>query len=447
MDRRDLPGRRAIVTKQPYPWGWATTIIRPRSLKPARSHRHSVCIDSAPLTPERYWLALVLFHLVVLAASWRLVKRWADPLRCRPSTRSWLVTLVRDVGGLAIFTYGVSLVAPFLANYDHPKRLHIGEISGRFMGQALFGEAILLSIALALLHRRAAQRSRAGALGAVALALCAIYAEAYRLEPHRLQVRRHLVERPDDPDDAPAIRILHITDIQTPAIGVYEEAALRTGLSYRPDLIVLTGDYVQDALGRSTEERAARDLRELVARLPLQAPLGVFATEGDVGPPCLEVFARTPVRCLTDESAVVTLPGRRSLKITGLSRGRGRERDPVLLGALIARGGPADYSIVMSHSPDFVAALRQRVDLALAGHTHGGQFVLPFLGPIVTASRLPRRYAADLHYYKGTPLHVSRGVGMERGFSPPVRFLCPPEICLVDMRIPARPTEMANANR
>jgi len=78
-----------------------------------------------------------------------------------------------------------------------------------------------------------------------------------------------------------------------------------------------------------------------------------------------------------------------------------------------------------------------KVDLVLAGHTHGGQVVLPFVGPLTTASRLPHLYAGGLHDYGGTPLHVSRGVGMERSFAPPVRFLCPPEICVLDVRWPA----------
>ena len=64
-----------------------------------------------------------------------------------------------------------------------------------------------------------------------------------------------------------------------------------------------------------------------------------------------------------------------------------------------------------------------------------GNFVLPFLGPVVTASRLPRLFAGGLHDFRGTPLHVSRGVGMERAFAPPVRFLCPPEICVLDLRM------------
>ena len=60
-----------------------------------------------------------------------------------------------------------------------------------------------------------------------------------------------------------------------------------------------------------------------------------------------------------------------------------------------------------------------RVDLALAGHTHGGQVALPFFGPPYTSSPLPRKYAGGLHDYQGTLLHVSRGVGMERGPAPP----------------------------
>jgi predicted MPP superfamily phosphohydrolase len=389
-----------------------------------------------PVTPERYAVSLVLFHAAVLAASWYLAARWSDPVRCRISTRSWLTSLSRDVGALTLFTCMVAFAAPLAVNYDHARARQVGEISGRLMGQALFGEGIVLSAFLAYQHGRAVRSGRAYALTAVSVALFGMYVQAYRLEPRQLHVRTHELAWRRDGEGAARLRILHVTDIQTPVIGAREERALRTGLSHRPDLIVLTGDYVQDALGRPTEERAAHDLRNLVARIDFSAPLGVFATEGDVGPPCRAVFAKTQVRCLTDESAIVALPSGRTLQITGLSRLRGRTRDPALLAGLLNRGPRGDHRLVISHSPDFVDALPEPVDLVLAGHTHGGQFVLPLYGPIVTASRLPRRFAADLHHYHGTPVHVSRGVGMERGFAPPVRFLCPPEICVLDVRWP-----------
>jgi uncharacterized protein len=385
------------------------------------------------MTPERYFLALILFHTTTVGLAAGVAFRWWRSERAVLPGRRWIQALLIDVGTASIVTYVAALLTTTAVNLDYGRRVYLGEISGRLMGQALFGEAILLAAALAWIHRRTGQRIRAAVCGVCVAGLVLVYVEAYRVEPRMLKVRRHVVNA--EVREAAPIRILHLTDIQTPSIGAHEERALRSGLAARPDLIVLTGDYVQDALGRETEEDAARDLRALMARIGFAAPLGVYATEGDVGPPCHDVFAGTPVRCLVDASTVVTLPDGDTLGITGLSRGRGRERDPAWLARLLSKGPGADHRIVISHSPDFVDAMPVSVDLVLAGHTHGGQFVVPFFGPPVTASRLPRLFAGGLHDFHGTPLHVSRGVGMERGFSPPVRFLCPPEICVLDLRL------------
>ena len=390
------------------------------------------------MTPERFWLAAALFHVTVIIASWRMAAQWGDPSRYGLPSVSWFVVLARDLIRLALMSYGIALLVTALANLDDLARLRIGSISGRLMSQFLFGEAILLALVLALRHWKVARRGRAITLGVPGLALFAVYVDAYHVEPRMLRVRLHLVDRAGGVvSGARTIRILHVTDIQTPAIGAHEERALRTGLAYRPDLIVLTGDYVQDQLGRPTEEQAKHDLRALMARI-----LGVFATEGDAGLPCRNVFAGTTVRCLVDESAFVPVPGRDRLIITGLSGRRGRVRDPAWLSRLMAQGPQGDHRIFISHAPDFVDAMPRPVDLILAGHTHGGQVVVPFFGPPRTASRLPRLYAGDLHDYRGIPLHVSRGVGMERGFAPPVRFFCPPEICVLDVRLPAAPKEI-----
>jgi hypothetical protein len=386
------------------------------------------------MTPMRFWAAAALFHVIVLAAVWRTSSAWRGAARCATPLLWWLGTLARDVLILAVFAYAVSLLAPVAFNLEDLRRLRVGPISGRLMGQFLFGDLILLGAVLAFHHRRAGRGARALGLAALAACLLGTYVRAYHVEPGLLRVRHHEVTaqrgRP-----GPSLRILHLTDLQTPVIGPREEHALRSGLDSRPDLIVLTGDYVQDALGRPTEQAAAADLRALVRRIGFDAPLGVFATDGDVGPPCRDVFAGTWVRCLVDEGAAVGLPGGERLVITGLSRGAGRERDPAWLARLFARGPAGDYRVVISHAPDFVDALPEPVDLALAGHTHGGQVVLPLFGPPKTASRLPRRYAGGLNDHRGTPLHVSRGVGMERGFDIPVRFLCPPEICVLDVRL------------
>ena len=111
-------------------------------------------------------------------------------------------------------------------------------------------------------------------------------------------------------------------------------------------------------------------------------------------------------------------------------------RNPQGLLDLVRRAPPADLRIVIGHGPDFVAELAGQVpvDLALAGHTHGGQIVLPFIGALYTKSSLPRSYASGLHDFRGIPMNVSAGVGMERGTAPQIRFLCPPEISVIDVR-------------
>ena len=95
-----------------------------------------------------------------------------------------------------------------------------------------------------------------------------------------------------------------------------------------------------------------------------------------------------------------------------------------------------DVRILISHMPDPILELKPntRIDLLIAGHTHGGQVQLPFFGPPITLSRIPRRAAAGgLHELNGRCVYVSRGVGCERGQAPRLRFLCPPEISILDV--------------
>jgi predicted MPP superfamily phosphohydrolase len=93
-------------------------------------------------------------------------------------------------------------------------------------------------------------------------------------------------------------------------------------------------------------------------------------------------------------------------------------------------------SIVLGHAPDFAAALLDGSGpplVCFAGHTHGGQVVIPGFGPPLTLSSLPRRYASGLHRLGDAWLLVSRGVGMERAEAPRVRLFCPPELPVLEL--------------
>ena len=88
---------------------------------------------------------------------------------------------------------------------------------------------------------------------------------------------------------------------------------------------------------------------------------------------------------------------------------------------------------MIGHNPNF-ALQRPDADLYLAGHTHGGQVVIPFIGPLITFSDLPvDQVAGRTDFTNGSTLIVSRGIGLERYDAPRLRFLCRPEVAVIDL--------------
>lgn len=91
----------------------------------------------------------------------------------------------------------------------------------------------------------------------------------------------------------------------------------------------------------------------------------------------------------------------------------------------VADDADVTFRLLLTHSPDqFEWARHHQFDLALAGHTHGGQVRLPLIGPILAPSRFGTRYASGLFHQHPTWMHVSRGIGGKH----PLRLGCRPEL-------------------
>ena len=272
----------------------------------------------------------------------------------------------------------------------------------------------------------------AGALAAVTLGVLLLggLVWSHHLEPRWLEV----TERTWVTDRLPmgaTIRVAILADIQTDRVGDYEASVIERTRAADPDLVLLPGDFVQFRdRERFLPQRDA--LVELLARL--DPPLGIWAVPGDVDfhP---DIFDGTNVRMLVDE--VVRVPGAPDLQIAGLSLPASRlPPAPDVAAALEAFDG---LTIVLAHAPDgalpWIDGRRDDPMLYVAGHTHGGQVVVPGFGPPMTLSDVPRAVAAGgLFEYGAAAVLVSRGVGHERGWAPRLRFACRPELAILELR-------------
>jgi predicted MPP superfamily phosphohydrolase len=99
---------------------------------------------------------------------------------------------------------------------------------------------------------------------------------------------------------------------------------------------------------------------------------------------------------------------------------------------------PSDaFKIFLYHYPDLIPEVAaHKVDLYCAGHTHGGQIALPFYGALMTLSKFGKKYEAGLYHEKDTWLYVNRGIGMEGGRAPRVRFCARPELTVIEISSP-----------
>lgn len=280
------------------------------------------------------------------------------------------------------------------------------------------------------LGRGARPGRRVAGAGLVLLAPLGAYASF--VEPSRVVLERTEVAlAPDRGGEAP-VTIGVLSDLQFREVGDQQREAVARVMRERPDVIVLPGDLQQG--GGEEFERTLPEVRRLLGRL--RAPGGVYFVIGDVeglGKARLQL-ARTGVRLLLNRTATVRVRDR-TVVIGGTELDYGSPGARRMVEGLEEDPGESDIRVLLTHRPDSALALQRetRVDLVIAGHTHGGQIQLPLLGPLTVASEVSRSVGAGgLHDVGGERrLYVSRGIGLERGQAPPVRFGAPPEVSLL----------------
>jgi hypothetical protein len=270
-----------------------------------------------------------------------------------------------------------------------------------------------------------------GAVAVVVLLAAPVGFWSTHVAPYRVREdRATVVLRPGRSLERP-LRIGVLSDLQNTGVTSYERGVIDRLMAQEPDVILIAGDLFQGNEAQLTATLA--DYRRVLGRL--EAPGGVFVVRGDVDTLGFDPLVEgTGITVLDDEVTTTEVDGQR-LVIGGVRlRYASAGAQPVYDQLEATRGD--DPVLLLAHRPDAVSELapRSRVDLTVAGHTHGGQIALPFVGPLVTMSDLPRDVAAGgLHDVGGNALYVSTGVGMERQQAPQVRFLTQPSYGIVTL--------------
>lgn len=254
------------------------------------------------------------------------------------------------------------------------------------------------------------------------------------VEPFNLQLNEIKISTDRMPVGSPPIRILHITDLHIERLTQREETVLRLAETTRPDLILISGDYVNLSYNQDATTHA--QVRQFLSQL--SAPYGVFATLGsppvDLPEEVAPLFIGLPIRLMRHEWATVDLDNGRSLTIVGMDCTHHLPTDREKMADLMTAVPNSVPQVFLYHSPELMPEASQHgLDLYLCGHTHGGQVRLPLIGPILTSSQLGRQYVMGLYRNGRTHLYVSRGIGLEGLSAPRVRFLAPPEMTVITL--------------
>ena len=234
--------------------------------------------------------------------------------------------------------------------------------------------------------------------------------------------------------------LCQVSDVHNEARGEGNAALLRALREAAPDLICITGDFLDS---RRTDLDFALELAGQLAEI---APavyvtgnhearrMDLSALEAGLAARGVQVLRDdwTPLARGGEEIALIGLDDPGFAAGEGWTLTEGLDQTQARLSALLAQAGDR-FSLVLSHRPELLPAYAEAgADLVLSGHAHGGQVRLPGIGGLFAPGQgiLPR-LTSGVHARGETRLVVSRGLGNS---SFPWRVFNPPEIVTVTLR-------------
>ncbi|PKN65539.1 MAG: hypothetical protein CVU54_18765 [Deltaproteobacteria bacterium HGW-Deltaproteobacteria-12] len=264
----------------------------------------------------------------------------------------------------------------------------------------------------------------------IVLAVAAVFADAYWIEPNWLQTEQVVISDPELAQVMEGIRVVQISDIHLQGgIGYREKDLIAQVNALKPDLLFITGDFFSDKQKWELDDEI-KALTELIRSF--KTTTGIYGVAGNYDrplykPEIVQKFRTAGIDIIANQSRMVALPNNKILHLAGFDDSQNKRANRFAFRE-IPPGVPV---ILLAHDPEnFREAIAAGVNLLLVGHTHGGQIAIPYL---INRSKSANKssFMSGLFDTGKTKMYVNRGIGTTRV---PVRFLNRPEITVFEFR-------------
>jgi predicted MPP superfamily phosphohydrolase len=238
----------------------------------------------------------------------------------------------------------------------------------------------------------------------------------------RVDFSEKILRLPGLPSAWDGVSVLHLSDLHLSGTPdrVFFEQVMDECRAWNPDIVVITGDYVDS-------EKHHRWIIPLLGRLEWRVgAVAILGNHDGWYDPFLvrRRLHRLGVEVLGNSWKQWEIHGEPLILI-------GNEAPWFRPAPNLIDCPEIGFRLGLSHTPDNIRwAQKNRIDLLLAGHNHGGQIRLPFIGSVLVPSRYGRRYDCGTFDEPPTVMHVSRGLGGQH----PVRYGCKPEVTKLLLR-------------
>ncbi len=293
-----------------------------------------------------------------------------------------------------------------------------------------------------LIDRRSFLKGMAGVLGVSALGVGKGYANT---DKNEIVVERVPVIIPNLPNAFRGYKIAQLSDLHSsPLVSIdHLRAAANLAAKENPDLVVLTGDFIGHKMRTYLAEYHEFDAQfvdNIVdAFSVLNPPQGIFSVLGNhdfwSGPEAtqyiIDAFSKGMGARWLRNARVELQRGSDSIQLIGVDD---LWQNSFSLRKAFRYVDPEQTRILLSHNPEVNEEFQWNpglsAELILSGHTHGGQVVLPFIGPPFLPGIRNKKFIGGLVEDNGRQTYVTRGIGH---LVVPLRFNCPPEVTLIEL--------------